>query len=191
MNVVIKTDDLLSRAAERDPAALASLYDQFAPSLRGILRRILPSSDEAEEVLENLFLKFWKRTGDRRELKATSEAWLFLTARNEAAQRRRAGQRLPRLNIPVPTHPGARWFPESEEIALLASRLDLLNRSLAQLPKAQRHALDLVLYEGLTEEEVAGVLKEPPGRVRDHLRATMTFVRQRLHTLMGTWTANI
>ncbi|MGH9344969.1 MAG: RNA polymerase sigma factor [Terriglobia bacterium] len=189
-------DDLLARLAVHDTAAMTSLYDQLAPSLRGLVQQIISSPDEAETVLENLFLRLWKRaelTGRVGEGQSgvSLEAWLFVTARRDAAQRRRERLRLPILAAPAGEDLAVSWLPHSRKIGLLSSRLDLVNRSLAQLPKAQRQVLDLVLYEGLTEVEVAAVLKEPPGKMRDHLRAALSFVRQRLHTLMGTWTADI
>ncbi|MGH9378979.1 MAG: RNA polymerase sigma factor [Terriglobia bacterium] len=191
MPIEIKKDDLLARLAAHDTAAMASLFDQLAPSLRGMIQRIIPSPDEAENVLEGLFLRLWKRAEREGLAGASLEAWLFVTARGDAAQRRRKGLRMPSLGIPAGEDLVPPWLPQSREINLLSSRLDLVSRSLAQLPKAQRQILDLVLYEGLTEVEVAAALKEPPGKVRDHVRAALSFVRQRLHTLMGTWTADI
>jgi DNA-directed RNA polymerase specialized sigma24 family protein len=55
----------------------------------------------------------------------------------------------------------------------------------------QRKVLDLSILEGYSEREMAQVLNEPLGRVRDETRASLGFARQRLQTLMGTWTADI
>lgn len=156
-----------------------------------MLLRILSSDEEANQVLENLFLKIGKLAGEQPEYRAGLESWMFLGARTEAIQRKRKANQRPPLDIPAPGRPPASWLPTANRLAFLSSRLSLVQRVLAQLPAAQRQVLDLVLYEGLTEEEAAVALKEPPGRVRDHVRAALVFVRQRLHTLMGTWTADI
>lgn len=173
---------------------MAALFDQWAPPLRGMIQRLVPAPDEAEAVLQNLFLRLWKNSG--RELwneggdhEASPEAWLFITARREAGSLRRKALGRASLRMPMDSLP--QWLPQPHETGLLLSRLDLITRALAQLPKAQRQILDLVLYEGLTEIEAAEALKEPPGKIRDHVRAALSFVRQRLHTLMGTWTADI
>lgn len=183
-----------SRIAAADTAAMAALFDQWAPPLRGMIQRLIPAPGEAEVVLENLFLRLWN--GRTRESwnegahhDASLEAWLFIIARREAGSMRRKVLGRDSLRIPQDSLP--QWLPRSHETRLLLSRLDLVARALAQLPKTQRQILDLVLYEGLTEVEVAEALKEPPGKIRDHVRAALSFVRQRLHTLMGTWTADI
>ena len=59
-NPELGTAELLVKVADRDAEALASLYDQFAPSLMGILVRILSSKLDAESALEAVFLRLWK-----------------------------------------------------------------------------------------------------------------------------------
>lgn len=196
MPTELKKDELLARIADHDATAMAALFDQLAPLLRGMIQRMIPSPEEAEDVLESLFLRLWKPMGRLGQSKegpegVSLEVWLFITARRDAIERHRQGLRQPGLRMSVEEGLAAPWLPKSREIDLLSSRLDLVGRALAQLPKAQRQILDLVLYEGLTEVEIAAALKEPPGKVRDHVRAALSFVRQRLHTLMGTWTADI
>lgn len=196
MPMEIKKDELLARIADHDATAMAALFDQLAPLLRGMIQRMVPSPDEVEDVLESLFIRLWEMMGrqgqSKEEVEGVSlEVWLFITARRDAAERRRQGLRQPGLRVSVEEGLASPWLPKSREIDLLSIRLDMVGRALAQLPKAQRQILDLVLYEGLTEVEIAAALKEPPGKIRDHVRAALSFVRQRLHTLMGTWTADI
>ncbi|MGH9350967.1 MAG: RNA polymerase sigma factor, partial [Terriglobia bacterium] len=158
MPTEIRKDDLLVRLAAHDAAAMASLFDQLAPPLRGMIQRIIPSPDEAENVLENLFLRLWKWAEAGGQAGVSLEAWLFVTARRDAAQRRRQDLRQPGLQIPAEDGLVSPWLPESRKIALLSSPLELVNPALAQFPKAQPQVLDLVLYEGLTEVEVAAAL---------------------------------
>ena len=70
-------------------------------------------------------------------------------------------------------------------------RLDLLHRVLSELPKPQRRALELAVFGGLTEEEVAQELGEPLGKVKTAMRAAITFLRHRRRAVMGTWAANL
>ncbi len=85
----------------------------------------------------------------------------------------------------------AAWTPRPEEIAHLDERLDLLQRVVSELPKPQRRALDLAVFEGLTEEEIAQELGEPLGKVKTAMRAAITFLRHRRRAVMGTWAANL
>ncbi|MGH9395855.1 MAG: RNA polymerase sigma factor [Terriglobia bacterium] len=186
----MKKHDLLSSGEASDAAALASLYDRLSPEIRGILQRILPSPEEAEEVLEATFVGLWKQERALGKSAASQDAWMFLAARTEAVRRLRATRGLSDLNVP-PGSPEVASRARAQEMSVLQSRRDLLRRSLTQLPAAQRRVLDLIINEGLTEAEIAAELHEPLGKVRDQVRAAMAFARQRLHTLMGTWTAGI
>ncbi len=83
------------------------------------------------------------------------------------------------------------WTPLWKEIAQLDERLDLLQRVVSELPKPQRQALELAVFRGLTEEEIALELGEPLGKVRTALRAAITFLRHRRRAVLGTWVANL
>jgi RNA polymerase sigma-70 factor (ECF subfamily) len=83
------------------------------------------------------------------------------------------------------------WLPPPEETTRLDRRLGLLQKVLSQLPKAQRTALELAVFTGSTENEIAQELGEPLAKVKTLLRGGMTFLRHRLHAVLGTWAANI
>lgn len=161
---------------------------------------MVPSPDEADGVLEDSFLALIKKPArDSQGARARSgvgiETWLFLTARRQAAAHRRAQAGQTSDSFPaagrLALDQALSWLPSSREADLLAKRLSLARRAVDQMPASQRKMLDLILFNGLTEEEAAAALSETPGKVRDHVRAAFGFVRQRLQTLMGTWTAGI
>jgi RNA polymerase sigma-70 factor (ECF subfamily) len=82
-------------------------------------------------------------------------------------------------------------MPRPEHIALVDARLSLLQRVFNQMPKPQRRVLDLTVFGGYTESEIAEQLGEPLGKVKAGLRAAFTFMRHRQHAVLGTWTADI
>ena len=83
------------------------------------------------------------------------------------------------------------WMPRPEHIALVDARLSLLQRVFNQMPKPQRRVLDLTVFGGYTESEIAEQLGEPLGKVKAGLRAAFTFMRHRQQAVLGTWTADI
>jgi DNA-directed RNA polymerase specialized sigma24 family protein len=82
-------------------------------------------------------------------------------------------------------------MPRPEDIALVDARLGLLQRAFNQMPKPQRHALELAVFDAYTESEIAAKLGEPLGKVNAGLRAAFTFLRHRQQAVLGTWTADI
>ncbi len=186
-------EELLARASERDASAWGELYDRFAPRLLGILGRILSDRGAAEEVLGDVFSQLWNEARRLRQGPASVGAWLAVTARATAVDRLRAQRKLPRLARakPVPLGKSLSWLPLAEEIALIDEKHELLRKVINQLPMAQRQAVELAIFEGYTEAEIAQRLGEPLAKVRAGLRAAMRFLRHRLHAVLGTWAANI
>lgn len=96
-----------------------------------------------------------------------------------------------RRKSPAPALWPAAWIPWPEEVAQVEERLELLQKVINQLPKRQREALDLSVFGGYSEEEIARELDEPLGKVRTALCAAVTYLRHRRRAVMGTWAANI
>jgi len=83
------------------------------------------------------------------------------------------------------------WIPRPEAIAPIDDRLKLLQNVVNKLPKAQLEALELAVFGGFTETEIAQQLGEPLGKVKTALRAAITFLKHRQRAVLGTWTADI
>ena len=110
-----------------------------------------------------------------------------LDGKSEAAKPRPAdAARTPALD----SIPSA-WLPQPKEIALIDDRLVLLYKVIDQLPEPQRQALELAVFGGLSESEIAAEVGEPLGKVQRSLRAAVTFVKHRRRAVCGTWAANI
>lgn len=189
----ITAEALLARVANRDESALVELYKRYAPGLLGLVLRILPDRRTAEDVVEGVFLRLWN--GARRFSRegASVAAWLVLMARAAAVERRRAERKLP--PVARTKHDSLErtlvWLARPEAIAMVDDRSELLKKVINQLPKPQRSMLELALFEGLTEEEIAEKLSDPLGKAQSGLRAGMLFLRHRLRAVLGTWSAEI
>ncbi len=186
-------DALLVRIAARDEAALIELFTRAGPMLLGMVSGIVGDDRHAGKIMEETFVRLW-REGPRLAHDGVSvTAWLVFESRRIAVRHRRHNgekvllgedrfRSLPRSNA---------WLPRPEEVARLEERRHLLSEVVHQLPKAQRATLDLAVFEGLGEEEIAKKLGEPLGRVKSALRAGMRFIRHRTCAVLGTWSANI
>ena len=186
-------EELLARVSKRDEAALGELYDQFAPRLLGMIRRILPNRDAAQEVLAETFLGLHEEARRLAQRPVSTAAWLVFTARALAIDRLRRERQLPPLSRgrPDPLDQSLSWLPRPDEVARLEERRELLKKLLNQLPRPQYDVLQLAVFEGYTETEIAGKLAQPFGRVKTSLRAGLGFLKHRLRAYLGTWAANI
>ena len=127
--------------------------------------------------------------GRTKEEKAAGKS--AVSARKEDKPRERRSTKGDSETLPFLAATPQVWMPRAEDIALVDARMGLLQRAFNQMPKPQRHALELALFGGYTESEIAEQLGEPLGKVNAGLRAAFTFLRHRQHAVLGTWTADI
>src|SRR5262245_10059603 len=80
----------MERIAARDAAAIADLYDRHSRLLYGLSLRILGHRDDAEEVLQEVFMAVWNRSHTYNPSLGTPIAWLVRIARNRALDRLRS-----------------------------------------------------------------------------------------------------
>ncbi len=185
------SEELLARIVERDKQAAATLYEQFAPSLLGMLLRMLGNRAAAEEVLLEVFERFFSQARRFNRDGASVAAGLVLAARGKAMERVRASRPIATSALDHPERKSLSWLPRPAEVALLERRAELLKKVFGQLPTEQRVALELAVFRGFTETEIARELGEPLGKARSMLVAAMRFLRHRLAAVMRTWAASI
>ena len=82
--------DLLQRLAARDESALAALYDRHSRLAYSVILRILRSPSDAEDVLQETFVRVWSRADSYDVRLGSPAAWLVRIARNRAIDRLRA-----------------------------------------------------------------------------------------------------
>lgn len=171
--------ELLAAIVARDEAALAQLYDRYRVILFGLLMRILNNREEAEDVLQELFMQVWRRAADFDENRGKPFTWLVTMARSRGIDRLRTLAARERAAVA-----GAR--DESEAVsdaatdAFRSEQRGLVTNALAQLPDEQKRPLMLAYFDGLTQSEIAAQLGAPLGTVKTRMRSGMIKLRELL-----------
>lgn len=170
---------LLHAVARSDEAALSFLYARYRLILFGLLLRILSSREEAEDILQEVFVQVWRRAADFDELRGRPFTWLVTLARSRAIDRLRLLRARDRLATAA-----ALDAPEETSDAVLdafrAEQREIVSEALSQLPEEQRRALVLAYFEGLTQTEIAARLGSPLGTVKTRMRSGMIKLRELL-----------
>jgi RNA polymerase sigma-70 factor (ECF subfamily) len=170
---------LIEAIAAKDEAALAQLYDRYRVILFGLLMRILGNREEAEDVLQEVFLQVWRKAEDFDETRGRPFTWLVTLGRSRGIDRLRTLASRERV-----AKAGAR--EASEEVsdaasdALRSEQRGLVNNALAQLPDEQKRALMLAYFDGLTQSEIATRLGAPLGTVKTRMRTGLMRLRELL-----------
>jgi RNA polymerase sigma-70 factor (ECF subfamily) len=169
--------------AQGRTGALDELYHAYHRPLLRLFGAILKDDFEAEEVLQDTFVKAYRMAGRYDAALATPYAWLVTIGRRLAIDRlrRRAarpGMQPDSMEQPAPsadngTGNGQQRADQQLEYAWIRDQF-------AALAPAQREAIELVLLDGHTHQEVALALGRPLGTVKSDLRRGLLQLRKLL-----------
>jgi RNA polymerase sigma-70 factor (ECF subfamily) len=179
---------LLRRIIARDERAVAELYDRHSRLVFSVIRRIVGSQSDAEDVLQETFVRVWSRADTYDAALGSPVTWLTRIARNRAVDRIRTRQTRADVDAPLPD------TRESGEIrmavAAVSDRPDVrteemavattLRGAVAQLPETQRVLIEAAYFEGYTHQELATRFGVPLGTIKTRIRTGLTALRSRL-----------
>lgn len=181
-------EGLLARIALGDAAALKTLYQQVAGQLMAVAWRVLQDRDLAEDVLQEVFIKLWRRntTGVPHAPGQTHTlAWLCVITRHRAIDMAR--KKKPETPLHWEDADGQEQFHDAPDHTyspieqLLAQEHGAqLGQCLERLDNNPRQAVLLAFYEGLTHLEIAQRMRRPLGTVKAWTRRGLL----RLHGCM-------
>jgi RNA polymerase sigma-70 factor (ECF subfamily) len=171
--------DLLHAIARSDEPALACLYDRYRAILFGLLVRILNSREEAEDVLQEVFLQVWRQAADFDELRGKPFTWLVTLARSRAIDRLRSLSARERVAL-ASAADQTEAISNAADDASRSEQRGIVVHALKQLPEEQKTTLLLAYFEGLTQSEIATRLGAPLGTVKTRMRSGMMKLRELL-----------
>ena len=177
---------LLQRIAARDTAALGELDDWHSRLLFGLILRIVRDRGEAEDILQEAFLRVWTRAETYDAQTGGPLPWIVRVARNRAidrlrARRVRAAVDAPAIDVAaVEAAVPASGIQTPEAAVMIAEKRRTLTDALAGLPADQRQLIEAAFFEGYTHSELEQRFGLPLGTVKTRIRAGMIAMRQRL-----------
>lgn len=159
---------LLGRVAGGERAAFADLYERTAGKLLAVVLRILRDRDEAEDVLQEVFIRVWQNARTYSPEAGRPMTWLITIARNRAIDVMRS-----RREVTMPQDEAGRDLSETlpdprdgaAEFILNAE----LRRCLERLDAEQRRCLLDAYYDGLSREELGARYGRPVNTVKTWL----------------------
>jgi RNA polymerase sigma-70 factor (ECF subfamily) len=169
-----------------DTAALAELYDRHHRLVFSVVLRILRSPSDAEEVLQEVFVRVWTKADTYNERLGWPAAWLTRIARNRAIDRLRArrarGEMLPPAGAPedFAEAPQAVTRETPELLAQEAATATTIRGALENLPAAQRALIEAAFFDGYTHQELSQRFGVPLGTVKTRIRSGLLAMRERL-----------
>lgn len=156
MNDALDDPRLLERIRQGDKDAFAVLVRRHSLRFYRVAYRYTANRTEAEDVVQEGFIKLWERPNLWQEDKKTAfTTWFYRVVVNMCLD-------LQKKKRPVALEDDG-WIPDEreskEEELLLNEKQVMLEKQIQELPERQRTALNLCFYEGLSNQEAADVME--------------------------------
>lgn len=163
---------LLMRVSQGDRAAFKTFYDTTNSRLMGLAMRILSRRDDAEDVVQEAYVRIWLNAGKYDPVRGAPMPWIWKILRNAVIDRLRRNRVLHEDlddyvdRLPMPEPP-------------TAARLDL-TAGLTKLGPSKARVLALSFVEGHTQENIADELNIPLGTLKSQIRRSLKQLRRHL-----------
>lgn len=154
--------------------AVRALHDAHAGALHAWARRHVAEAADADEVVQETFVRAWRRRDQYDPARGSERAWLFGIARNVVIDRHRASTR--RLRV-VSSEPAEVVHESEVERAVEASHV---REALLALSEHHRAVIVAAYYRGCTIREAAAELGVPEGTVKSRLHHGLRALRREL-----------
>jgi len=156
---------------------MATLYDRYSAVVYSVALRVLGETGAAEDVLQEVFMQLWRNPGVFDSGRGKLGPWLAVIARNraiDAVRKRRPETDIDDVIVSVQ--------PDMASEADRAIAMEKVRSTLGAIPAAQRAALEMAYFEGLSHSEIAAKTGEPLGTIKTRIRAGLVALRKAFAT---------
>lgn len=173
----ISDSDLMKAVAASSSAGMEMLYDRYSRPVYSFAYRMLSDRDHAEDLMQEVFLRAWRRAERFSDSRGSLISWLLSITHNMAIDEIRKRQRRPQkaeskepdllmgslrdTDIPV------------EEHVLTSENGQVIRAALAEIPDNQRIVLELGYFRGMTQREISERLDVPLGTIKTRMRLAL------------------
>ena len=168
----LRDEDLVAQAAT-DPDAFAVLYERHLTGVFRYVRRHVPTTQHAEDVVSEVFVAALSGLREFRRRPQTFRAWIFGIARHKVADLYRSRTMIEYLQVDIADG------TDLEGETILLEELSALRGLLLELSAKEREILLLHHRDGLSWKEVGQVIGKREGAVRVVAHRTIKKIRTR------------
>lgn len=174
---LLTQDELLVLLKDKDEKGFNYLYDNYSAALYGVILRIVIFKDDADEVLQDVFVKIWNSFSQYDPEKGTLYTWMLNIARNSAIDKLKSKTFQNNLkNQSIPD------FVNNNE-SLSVNQTDHFNEIQNVVNRMKDDFKDIInksYFEGFTQQEISEKMNIPLGTVKTRTRAAFVELRELL-----------
>ena len=166
----VSTETLLDLVRAGDEEALAKLYDSHGRLVYSVALRVLRDPARAEDVLQDVFLKIWRKPDSFVAARGNLGPWLAIVARNRSIDVLRNHRKEDLCDDDVMA---ADDVFKTVETSLL---IEKVRQAVPLLPSEHRRALEMAFFKGMTHTEIVLDTGMPLGTVKTRIRSALLFL---------------
>jgi RNA polymerase sigma-70 factor (ECF subfamily) len=170
---------LLERVARGEPEAFPQCVDAYGNLVWSLARRLSPTSADAEDAVQDIFLQLWKAAARYDPARGTEAVFIATLARRLLIDRHRERRRRP-VEVVVDdleTAPVAAWASVETPEGDRSADAERAAEALRELPQQQQRVIAMSVVEGLSQSEIASATGLPLGTVKTLMRRGLLRVR--------------
>ncbi len=173
----LSDEALVLMAARSEEWALAELYDRYGRSAYALALRVLRDQALAEDAVQEAFLTVWRTASRFVPERGKASTWILTLVHRRAVDTVRHEQRRRGVALERAAEPSVEGVDEDAWLRLQRERVQ---EALRRLPDAQREALELAYYGGLSQSELAERLGQPLGTIKSRMFGGLSRLRELL-----------
>ena len=157
--------EIVNLLGNGDQKAMSLLYNNYADSLYGVILKIITDEDLAQDVLQETFIKVWKKAKTYDSNKARLFTWLYRIAYNTAIDKVRSKTKKDKKEVQI----------ENSNVYKLTSKglnqdvIDIKTH-LKTIDEKYQTVINALFFEGMTQQEASDELNIPLGTIKSRLK---------------------
>lgn len=171
----MKQEELLPLLLKKDDRSFTLLYDNYSKSLYGVIFNLIKDKEEAEDLLQEVFVKIWKNIDSYNDSKGRFYTWMLNIARNATIDRLRSKG----FNNSQKNLSSDNFVHILDDNAKAVNKIDAIGirTFINKLKPKCIQLIDLLFFKGYTQQEASEELDIPLGTVKTQNRNCMNELR--------------
>jgi RNA polymerase sigma-70 factor (ECF subfamily) len=171
-------EDILPLILKKDDKAFTTLYNMYSKSLYSVITNLIREQEEAEDVLQEVFVKIWKNIESYNESKGRFYTWILNIARNTAIDKLRSKS----FNNSQKNLSSDNFVHLLDDSNKLTNRIDTIGiqEFVKKLKPKCIQLIELLFFKGYTQQEASDELEIPLGTVKTQNRNCINDLRNYL-----------
>ena len=168
-------EELIPLLLKKDDRSFTLLYDNYSKSLYGVIFTLIKDREEAEDVLQEVFIKIWKNIDSYSESKGRLYTWMLNIARNTSIDKLRSkGFNNNQKNLSADN-----FVHILDDNSKTINQIDAIGikEFIKKLKPKCIQIIDLLFFKGYTQQETSDELEIPLGTVKTQNRNCMNELR--------------